>query len=90
MGAGVLVKLQNKVLTRTSALGERLASSLYSTVSWSLSQAGAGGLTVSSVCYTENKVPVYNGEERLVGHEPLTNVVEAQQTFREQMALMLD
>lgn len=60
----------------------------YSTVSWSLCQAGAGGLTVSSVLYTENKFPVDDGEERRVGHVPLM-VLEAQQTFREEMALML-
>ena len=89
MGTEVIVKLQNTVLTRTFAPGEQLASSVYSIISSLQSQAGAGALTVSSVVYTENKRPVDNWEERLVGLKPLTVVVEAQQTFQEQMASML-
>jgi hypothetical protein len=89
MGTEVIVKLQNTVLTKTFAPGEQLASKVYSTISSFQSQAGAGALTVSSVLYTENKLPVEDWEERRVGLKPLTVVVEAQQTFQEQMASML-
>ena len=89
MGTEVLVKLQNTVLTRTFAAGEQLASNVYSTISSYQSQAGTGDLTVSSVLYTETKLPVANWEDRCVGLKPLTVVVEAQQTLQEQMASML-
>ena len=89
MGTEVLLKLQNTVLTRTFAAGEQLASNVYSTISSYQSQAGIGYLTVSSVLYTENKLPVENWEDRCVGLEPLTIVVEAQQTLQEQIASML-
>ena len=45
---------------------------------------GSGVLTVSRVVYTEDKLPVENWEDRLVGRKPLTVVVEAQQTFQDQ------
>ena len=89
MGTEGIVKLQNTVLTKTFAPGEQLATKVYSTISSFQSQAGAGALTVSSVLYTENKLPVENWEDRCVGLEPLTIVVEAQQTLQEQIASML-
>ena len=89
MGTEVIVKLQNTVLTKTFAAGEQLASNVYSTISSYQSQAGTGALTVSSVLYTETKLPVANWEDRCVGLKPLTVVVEAQQTLQEQMAYML-
>ncbi len=89
MGTEVLVKLQNTVLTRTFAAGEQLASNVYSTISSYQSQAGTGDLTVSSVLYTENKLPVENWEDCCVGLKPLTVFVEAQQTLQGQMASML-
>lgn len=77
------------MLTRTFAAGEQLASNVYSTISSYQSHAGTGDLTVSSVLYTEDKLPVENWENRCVGSKPLTVVVEAQQTLQEQMASML-
>lgn len=88
-GTEVLVKLQNTVLTRTCAAGEQIASNVYSTISSYQSKAGTGDLRVSTVFYTENKLPVENWEDRCVGLEPLTIVVEAQQTLQEQIASML-
>ena len=58
MGTEVLVKPQNKVLTRTFA---QLASNVYSTISSFQSQAGAGAVTISSVQHSVgNKLPVEN------------------------------
>ena len=89
MGTEVIVKLQNKVLSKTFEPGARLASNVYSTVSSFQSQVGGGALSVSSVVFTEDQLPVDNWKERLVGLKPLTVVVEAPQTFQDQMASML-
>lgn len=89
MGTEVIVKLQNKVLSKTFEPGARLASNVYSTVSSFQSQVGGSALSVSSVVFTEDQLPVDNWKERLVGLKPLTVVVEAPQTFQDQMASML-
>ena len=58
MGTDFLIKLRDKVLTRTCAPRVQLASDVYSAVSPFQSQTGGGAVTVSSFLYTENQVPV--------------------------------